>query len=235
MPPCHQTQPLEAGVLGLILCFIMQITSFSSQISFRKRFTIVKLLLVILFYDCNRFMKRHQVQLVFLKAKAPTLMAYLNYFQERVPHVTQAHGEMERLLHYLDVNSKLEEKDLAFCFEVEHTFTVTERKGLVSLFSSAFTAAHSKLVNYVVDGAQPASKFLDQVRVLDPRNLLDMDHDFNSTGSIPGFDQVPKEEWELYVMVTNHGPLTVKQSKDGNIDLMLFGRQRQAPYLHFTK
>ena len=100
-------------------------------------------------------MKRLRVQLPFLKVKAPTLMAYLNYFQERVPHVTQAHGKMERLLHYLDVNSKLEEKDLTFCFEVEHTFTGTERKGLVSLFSSAFTAAHSKLEKYVVDGVQP--------------------------------------------------------------------------------
>ncbi|XP_074621358.1 uncharacterized protein LOC141879906 [Acropora palmata] len=175
-------------------------------------------------YEDKSFMKRLHVQLAFLKVKAPTLMAYLNYFQERVPHVTQAHGKMERLLRYLDVNSKLEEKDLTFCFEVEHTFTGTERKGLVSLFSSAFTAAHSKLEKYVVDGAQPGSNFLDQVRVLDPRNLLDMDHDFNSIDSIPGFDQVPKEEWELYV--NNHGPLAVKQSKDGNIDLMQFWKAK---------
>lgn len=175
-------------------------------------------------YQDKSFMKRLQVQLAFLKEKAPTLMAYLNYFQERVPHVTQAHGKMERLLHYLDVNSKLEEKDLTFCFEVEHAFTGTERKQLVSLFSSAFTAAHSKLVKYFVDGAQPATKFLDQVRVLDPRNLLDMDHDFGSIDSIPGFDQVSKEEWEMYVY--NHGPLAVKQSKDGNIDLMLFWKAK---------
>lgn len=97
-------------------------------------------------YQDKSFMKRLQVQLAFLKVKAPTLMAYLNYFQERVRHVTQAHVKMERLLHYLDVNRKLEEKDLAFCFEVEHTFTGTERKELVSLFSSAFTAACSKLI-----------------------------------------------------------------------------------------
>ena len=52
-------------------------------------------------YHDQSFMKRLQVQLAFLKVKAPTLMAYLNYFQERVPHVTQAHGKMERLLHYI--------------------------------------------------------------------------------------------------------------------------------------
>ena len=80
-------------------------------------------------YQDESFMKRLQAQLAFLKVKAPTLMAYLNYFQERVPHVTQARGKMESLLHYLDVNTKLEEE--------EHTFTCNERKELVQLFSSA--------------------------------------------------------------------------------------------------
>ena len=51
-----------------------------------------------------------------------------------------------------------------------------------------------------------------------------MDHNFNSIDSIPDFDQVPKEEWELYV--NNHGPLAVKQSKDGNIDLMQFWKAK---------
>lgn len=127
-------------------------------------------------------------------------------------------------MHYLDVISKLEGKDLTFSFEVEHTFTGTERKELVSLFSSAFTTAHSKLVKYVVDGAQPTSKFLDQVRVLDLKNLIDMDHDFNSVDSIHGLDQVPNEERELHV--NNQGPLAVKQSKDSNIDLMLFWKAK---------
>lgn len=108
-------------------------------------------------YQDKSFIKRLEVQLAFLKVKAPTLKAYLNYFQGQVPNVTQAHGKMESLLHYLDVNSKLEGKDLTFCFAVEHIFTGTERKELISLSSPAFTAAHSKLVKYVVDGAQPAS------------------------------------------------------------------------------
>ena len=49
-------------------------------------------------YQDKSFMKRLEVQLAFLKVKAPTLMAYLSYFQEQVPHVTQAHGKMESLL-----------------------------------------------------------------------------------------------------------------------------------------
>lgn len=108
-------------------------------------------------------MKMLHAQLAFLKMKTPTLMAYLNYFQQRMPHVTQAHGKMEQLLDYLHANTNLEQEDLQFCFEGEYDFTCEEKKKLVCLFSSAFTAAHAKLCKYVVDGAQPASKFLDQV------------------------------------------------------------------------
>ena len=62
-------------------------------------------------------MKKLHAELAFLKEKVPTLLVYLNYFQERMPHVTQAHVKMESLLGYLDVNTKLEERDLVFCFE----------------------------------------------------------------------------------------------------------------------
>lgn len=139
-------------------------------------------------------MKKFHAQLAFLKVKAPTLMAYLNCFQERMPHVTQAHGKMEKLLYYLHANTNLEEEDLEFCFEGGYNFPCHEKKELMCLFSSAFTTAHSKLCKYVMDGAQLASKFLDQIRVLDPRNLIDVEHDFDSIDSIPGFEAVSKEE-----------------------------------------
>ena len=141
-------------------------------------------------YADKSFMKRLQAQLAFLKVKTPTLMVYLNYFQERVPHVTQTHGKMEQILYFLNVNRKLEE-GLAFCFEGEHTFTCKERKELVLLFSSAFIAAHSKLCKYFMDGAQPASKFLEKVQVLDPRNLIDVEHDLSLIDSIPCIEEVP--------------------------------------------
>ena len=131
------------------------------------------------------FMKRLQAQLAFLKVKALTLMAYLNYF-----HVTQIHGKVEQLLYFLNLKRKLEEKG----FEGEHTVTCNERKELVFLFSLAFTAAHSKLSKYVVDGAQSASKFLEQVQVLDPRNIIHVEHDLSLIDSIPGIEEVPKKE-----------------------------------------
>lgn len=73
----------------------MWITSFSSQISIVRASASDSLLRLQEIYQDKSFMKRLHVQLAFLKVKAPTLMAYLNYFQERVLHVTQVHGKME--------------------------------------------------------------------------------------------------------------------------------------------
>ncbi|PFX15397.1 Retrovirus-related Pol polyprotein [Stylophora pistillata] len=52
-------------------------------------------------YADESFMKKLQAQLAFLKVKTAILMVHLNYFQERVPQVTQVHGKMEQLLHFL--------------------------------------------------------------------------------------------------------------------------------------
>ncbi|KAK3740849.1 hypothetical protein QZH41_008815, partial [Actinostola sp. cb2023] len=171
-------------------------------------------------YQDQRFMKNLHAQLAFLKVKALTFMIFLNYFQERMPNVTQAHKQMENLLNYLHVNTSLEEEDLGYCFKGDFNFSSHEKKELLCLFSSAFLAAHKKLSKYVVDGAQPASKFLDQIQVLDPRNLIDVDLNFDSIDSIPGFEEVSRNEWELYVNIL--GPLAVKNSTDGKVDLKLF-------------
>jgi hypothetical protein len=106
----------------------------------------------------------------------------------------------------------------------KYNFTENEKKQLLCRVNSAFSAAHSKLSKYVVDGAQPASKFLDQIRILDPTNLVDLDHDINVIDSIPGFEEVTKEEWDLYV---NHlSPIAVKASKDGKLDLPSFWKSK---------
>ncbi|KAK3742383.1 hypothetical protein QZH41_002602 [Actinostola sp. cb2023] len=143
---------------------------------------------------------------------------------ERMPNVTQAHKQMENLLNYLHVNTSLEEEDLGYCFKGDFNFSSHEKKELLCLFSSAFLAAHKKLSKYVVDGAQPASKFLDQIQVLDPRNLIDVDLNFDSIDSIPGFEEVSRNEWELYVNIL--GPSAVKNSTDGKVDLKLFWKSK---------
>ena len=95
---------------------------------------------------------------------------------------------MESLLQYLHANTNVEEEDFKFCFEGD--INCKEKKELMCLFNSAFADAHAKLCKYFVDGAQPASKFLQQIRVLDPRNLIDVERNFTSNDGIPGFEEV---------------------------------------------
>ena len=92
------------------------------------------------------------------------------------------------------------------------------------LFNSALADAHAKLCKYFVDGAQPALKFLQQICVLDPRNLIDVERNFDSIDSIPGFEAVTRNEWDLYV--NSLGPAAVKYSRDDSFDLTLFWKSK---------
>lgn len=69
-------------------------------------------------------------------------------------------------------------------------------------------------------GAQTALKFLRQIRFLDQRNLVFVDCTFDANDSIPGFDEVSKNKWDLYV--NRLSPEAVKGSTDGHLDLVLF-------------
>lgn len=86
-------------------------------------------------YRDQSFIKKLHAQLTFLQGKVPTIMAFLNYFQGRVPHVTQAHGKMERLLHYLQAKTSLG-GDLLFCSEEGCNFTCTTTTTLYIFFLS---------------------------------------------------------------------------------------------------
>ena len=152
-------------------------------------------------------------------------MAYLNYFQMRMPHVTRVHEKMQCLLHFLNVNAVASDEEFSFCFEGDFEFTCDEKEEMIEVARSAFEAAHSKLAKYVVDGAQPAAKFLEQVRVLDPTNLADCERSQASIDSIPGVESVSKEEWKLYV--DHLGPQAVKSLKDGEeLDLKQFWKSK---------
>ena len=82
-------------------------------------------------YQDQSFMRKLHAQLAFLKVRAATIMAFLNYFQDQVPHVTQAHPKMERLLHNLQANTSLEE-DLLFCSEQGYNFTCPDKNWFAS-------------------------------------------------------------------------------------------------------
>ena len=176
-------------------------------------------------YKDQQFMTKLQDKFAFLKVKAPILMFYLNFFQQQVPHATEAHGQLQNLLQYLDENSRLIEKDLTFYFD-GLKLTKSEKSELASLFQSAFVKAHDKLSQYIVDGGQPASEFLEQIRVLNPKNLVGLDFNFDSIDSIPGFKAVSRSEWEMYTM--SLGPNAVTGSSEGQFNLKLFWKSKAA-------
>lgn len=91
------------------------------------------------------------------------------------------------------------------------------KKILNSVLKGTSTA---KLCKYFADGAQPVSKFLQQTCVLDPRNLIDVERNFDSSDVIPEFEAVSRNEWDLYV--NSLDPAAVKYSRDHSFDLTLF-------------
>lgn len=80
-------------------------------------------------YSEHSFMKKLGAHLSFLKVKSPTIKIFMDFSQQKVPHITEAHNNMESSLYYLEKNTHLSEEDLTFCFE--------ERKELV-LFCRSF-------------------------------------------------------------------------------------------------
>ena len=165
------------------------------------------------------------MHLTFVKLKGPILMDYLNYFQMRMPHVTRVHEMMQSLLHFLNVNADASDEKFSFCFEGEFKITCKEEKELVEVARPAFEAAHSKLAEYVDNVARLALKFLEQIRVLDPINLVDCERSLPSIDSVPKLESVSKEEWKLY---GDHlGPQAVKCLKDDEeLDLKQFWKSK---------
>lgn len=165
-------------------------------------------------------------QLKLVKEKAPTILSCLNYFQERIPHTTAVYGVMNQLLYYLEVNANAKEDDFSFCFEGSpYSVWSDVRVAVIDSAKTAFKAALSKLTKYVLDGEQQAMPFFEQVRILDPANIVDCDLTYGSIDSIPGIESVSKQEWELYVK--HIGPQSVKSLGYGdNIDLKLFWKSK---------
>ena len=79
-------------------------------------------------YQDPKFMKKPHAQLNLVKLKRPTLLKYLYYFQEKMPHVTQVHKKMECLLHFLTLNASGSDKNF-FLRVVKNSHAKKERNG----------------------------------------------------------------------------------------------------------
>ena len=51
-----------------------------------------------------------------------------------------------------------------------------------------------QIVEVFQEGAETVLKFLNQIQLLDPRNLNDVEGDFTSIDSIPGFQAISNKE-----------------------------------------
>ena len=78
-------------------------------------------------YQDRTFMKKPHAQLNLVKLKRPTLLKYLYYFQEKMPHVTQVHKKMECLLHFLTLNASGSDNNFS------HKFSCKEKKKWLKL------------------------------------------------------------------------------------------------------
>ena len=105
----HQTPTPKVRALGLTRPYIMQTVILfghfiNKELSWGRNLASNSLLQLEEMYQDRKFMKKPHVQLNLVKVKTPTLLKYLYYFQEKMPHVTQVHKKMECLLHFLTLN-----------------------------------------------------------------------------------------------------------------------------------
>ena len=63
-------------------------------------------------YGDDTFMKMLHAKLRVVAYTSPILMHLMDYFQQRIPHVTQSHNKMKSLFCILNSNSSLSEDEL---------------------------------------------------------------------------------------------------------------------------
>lgn len=115
----HQTRTPKVGALGLTRPYIMQTVILfgnfiNKEMSWGRNLVNNSLVQLEEMYQDRKFMKKPHAQLNLVKVKRPTLLKYLYYFEEKMPHVTQVHKKMECLLHFLTLNASGSDKNLFF-------------------------------------------------------------------------------------------------------------------------
>ena len=68
-------------------------------------------------YGDDTFMKMLHAKLRVVAYTSPILIHLMDYFQQRIPHVTQSHNKMNSLFCILHSNSSLSEDELKFSFQ----------------------------------------------------------------------------------------------------------------------
>ncbi|RXM27456.1 hypothetical protein EOD39_10791 [Acipenser ruthenus] len=149
----------------------------------------------------------------------------MDTFESQRPCTLFAFEKMEELLFFFETHIQfLEENTQRFLRAEDVNNVTTDQSGkLVHLFRSAVDNAAEKLKKYISDteSGQPAIKFLKCVQIFNPRRVPVMSHVKEDYASIPGFSDIPQEEFALY---TGKVALDAIQraEQSGGIDIAMF-------------
>ena len=128
-------------------------------------------------YQDQSFMRKLHAQLAFLKVRAATIMAFLNYFQDQY-HMLHKH--IQRWRDYCTISRQIPAWKKIFCFVLSK---VTISRALIRTDLPLQFSLHCcifQIVEVFQEGAETVLKFLNQIQLLDPRNLNDVEGDFTS-------------------------------------------------------
>ena len=100
-------------------------------------------------YEDSTYLGTLQAHFALLEVKARTLMISLNYFQERVSCVTEAHGKLKMLYQYPQKNTNQSLRELDFSFKGNRVYSEAvkreAKKTLKTLFHKLTINSQSTL------------------------------------------------------------------------------------------
>ena len=89
--------------------FFLVLSDFIKEVACGRSTAINSLFSLEEMYSSQEHVTKVDAQLKFMKDKAPTLLSYLKYFQERMPYATAIYQAMQCLMYYLEVNTRAKE------------------------------------------------------------------------------------------------------------------------------
>ena len=166
-----------------------------------------------------------QLHLNIIAEKSQVLVQLCDQFEGNTPLTMKVFDTWEDLQITFAANKELKVDACDRFFAPMVNLPYAKKQETLAIFEQAYQLAEDKLSKYM-NGAQPAMQFLKDCRVFNPRCIILFSED-EDLSSIPGFEDVPKEEIHLYF--TKFGPTAVKASVSGVIDTDLFWHSMQEP------
>lgn len=144
-----------------------------------------------------------QCQLAFLAEHSQPIMHLNDVFESRKPCTMHAFDKLEDLQIYFSAHQMFSTEYIDTLHQdLSDNLNLQAKKEICNTFSESFDNASEKLSKYLdIDGdGQPAIKFLKACRVFNPARVALLVNDFSYYSEcIPGFANVPIEEYALYI------------------------------------